>query len=62
MLAAIDTPCVYLILYSQPQRVKVFMTSYYCSASQEAQKIFPAKYPIEKESSGAKVGSWPPIV
>ena len=25
-------------------------------ATQEAQKIFPAKFPIEKEASGTKVG------
>ena len=36
-----NSNCVYIIIFS---------------ATQEAQKIFPAKYPIEKEPTGAMVG------
>ena len=28
----------------------------HCRATQEAQKIFPAKHPIDKEPTSAKVG------
>ena len=33
-------------------------TLWLCRSTQEAQRIFPAKFPIEKEKSGAKVTVW----
>ena len=46
--------CVCVCVCGQVCYVIVYIIIF--SATQEAQKIFPAKYPIEKEPSGAMVG------